>query len=78
MEKLHAFHKTRRGYITFGIIELAVAYVLASISIDTANMFAYVFTVVFLIGSISNFINAAKPPGKKAKSKLSEKKAHAR
>ncbi len=74
MEKLNAFHKTRQGYLAFGVIELVAAYILASISIDTANMFAYVFTAVFLIGSISNFINAAKP----RKAKASDKKAPAR
>lgn len=69
MEKLHAFHKTRRGYLTFGLAELVLLYPVASIALDTANMFAYFFSIVLLIGVIFNLINSVKLPPKKVKSK---------
>lgn len=69
MEKLQAFHKTKQGYITFGVVELILAYVLASIAIDTANMFAYVFSALMTIGAILNFISIIKSQPNKVKAK---------
>ncbi len=67
MEKLETFHKTRQGYIVFGGIELVLVYILASIAIDTANMFAYAFTIILSVGMLNNFYNAIKWRDKKAK-----------
>lgn len=70
MEKLQTFHKTKQGYIVFGLIELILLYIFASIAIDTANMFAYLASLVLFIGAILNFVNAAKSHNKKGKSKV--------
>lgn len=58
MEGLHEFHKTKRGYIIFGLLELIALYIFVSISIDTANMFAYAASIILLIGVIINIKNA--------------------
>lgn len=58
LEQLESFHKTRRGYLVFGVGELLFAYLFISIAIDTANLFAYVASVVLVIGGIMNLIKA--------------------
>lgn len=58
MDQLHAFHKTRNGYIVLVLVELALLYIVASIAIDTANMFAYFAGVALIIGIILNSKNA--------------------
>ena len=70
MDKLQAFHKTRQGYLAFAVVELVLAYILASIAIDTANMFAYVFAAILTVGALINVINAIKLHSKKGKSKV--------
>lgn len=60
MEKLQAFHNTRSGHITFGLVELALLYLCASIAIDTANMFAYLASILLAAGVVINFVNIFK------------------
>lgn len=67
MEQLKTFHKTRRGHITFGVAELVLVYIFASIAIDTANMFVYLATIVLFIGACINFITFDELKRKKAK-----------
>lgn len=55
--RLDHFHKTRRGYFMFGVAELILTYIFASIAIDTASMWAYLATLILLAGTVFNFIN---------------------
>ncbi|MGI9028111.1 MAG: hypothetical protein ACR2FM_04735 [Candidatus Saccharimonadales bacterium] len=75
MNKLHEFHKTRHGHITFGVAELVLVYIFASIAIDTASMWAYLAAIVLFIGACVNFI---KFDELKTKHPAKAKKAHAR
>lgn len=56
VRKLHRFHKSKTGYLTFGLIELVLAYIFWSIALDTANMWSYLTAVIFTIGAIMNLI----------------------
>ena len=58
MDELERFHKTRRGYITFGVGELLLAYLFASLAIDTASMFAYAAAFILIIGGAINLAKA--------------------
>lgn len=58
MQALHEFHKTKRGYIVFAVIELVLLCILVPIAIDTANMFVYAASVLLFIGIIINLKNA--------------------
>lgn len=71
MDKLEAFHKTKRGHLTFGFGELVLVYILGSIAIDTANMWAYLATILLFVGACHNFLKfnelkKSKPKGKQA------------
>lgn len=56
VKKLDAFHKTRLGYLIFGLIELAIAYGFVSLAIDRGNLLWYALTLLFLVGALQNFI----------------------
>lgn len=54
MKKLHNWHQTRVGLLFFGLIELAIAYGFASLSIDRGNLLWYLLTLIFLVGALHN------------------------
>lgn len=56
-DKLDKFHKTKSGYLVFALIELAIAYGFASLSIDRGNLWWYLLTLVFLIGFLQNIVH---------------------
>lgn len=58
IKELHRWHRTRVGMVFFGLMELIVAYLFASWAIDSANLWAYFFTFVFLLGGIQNLAKA--------------------
>jgi len=59
-KQLDKFHKTKLGFLVFGIVELIIAYGFASLSIDRGNLWWYLLTLIFLIGSIQNFVKLIK------------------
>jgi hypothetical protein len=56
VQKLDNFHKTRLGYLVFGLVELGLAYWFAILAIDSGSLWQYVLMVIFLIGSLQNFV----------------------
>lgn len=56
LKQLDAWHKTKTGLLVFGVIELAVAYGFAGLSIDRGNLWWYLLTLVFLVGALQNFV----------------------
>jgi hypothetical protein len=64
INRLDRFHKTPKGYLAFGLIELVLAYTFASIAIDSANMWAYLAAIILTIGALRNLFSvfSAKHP----------------
>ena len=56
LKQLDKWHKTRLGLLVFGLVELAIAYGFVSLSIDRGNLWYYLLTLVFLVGSLQNFV----------------------
>jgi hypothetical protein len=56
MKQLHAWHETKLGLTVFTIVELAIAYGFASLSIDRGNFLYYLLGLVFLFGALRNFV----------------------
>jgi hypothetical protein len=50
------WHKTKPGYAVIGVLELALAYVVGSRSIDTGSFWQYMFTIILFIGGLRNFV----------------------
>lgn len=56
MNRLDKWHKTKQGFAIFGLIELLLAYALASLAIDRGSLWWYLLAAIFLVGSLHNFI----------------------
>ena len=65
LNRINVFHKSSKGYLLFGAVELALAYLLASVAIDTANMWVYAGTLILLAGAFINFVNVFRAPKNK-------------
>lgn len=59
--RIDKFHKTNNGKLTFGVIELLVAYLLVSRAIDTGSLWQYLAFLLLFIGGFNNLIRAAWP-----------------
>jgi hypothetical protein len=57
INRLDRFHKTPKGYLAFGLIELVLAYIFASIAIDSANMWTYIAALILTIGALRNLFS---------------------
>ena len=78
VKKLHKFHQSKTGFLTFGLLELLLAYIFASFAIDTASMWTYLAAAIFSIGAILNFTNFFKSIHEKRSMKRKLKHAGAR
>lgn len=56
LQKLDTFHKTRLGYLVFGLIELAMAYGFANWALDTGSLVWWIVTAFLLLGVVQNFV----------------------
>jgi hypothetical protein len=56
LNKLDKWHKTKLGLLVFAIVELAITYGFASLSIDRGNLWWYLLTLIFLVGFLQNFV----------------------
>lgn len=56
MQQLAKWHDTKLGLLVFAVVELAVAYGFASLAIDRGNLWWYLLTLVFTIGSLQNIV----------------------
>lgn len=54
MKKLDRWHQTKLGRLVFAIVELAIAYGLASLAVDRGNLLWYLLTLLFVFGSLQN------------------------
>jgi hypothetical protein len=54
VESLHNWHQTRLGLLIFGVVELALAYVLAARAWDTGSWWEYLFAFISLVGGVQN------------------------
>ena len=57
IKQLDKWHKTKSGLLVFCLVELLIAYGFASLAIDRGNLWYYLLTLIFLVGSLQNFFN---------------------
>lgn len=58
VKKFDQWHKTRKGYVIMGILELVLAYIVGSRAIDTGSWWEYGLTVLLLVGGAQNLYHA--------------------
>jgi len=54
VNRLDKWHKTKSGLLVFCLVELLITYGLASWAINTGNLWYYLLTLVFLVGTLQN------------------------
>ena len=59
-DKLDHWHQTKPGYTTFGLLELALAYLFGSLAIDDGNLLVYLLAFILFVGGLNNLFRAFK------------------
>jgi hypothetical protein len=54
LQAIDKFHKTRAGYLVFGLVELALAAVVANAAFDSGNLWQWTVAFVGLFGFVQN------------------------
>lgn len=54
--RLESFHKTRGGYAVFGVVELGLAYLFASLAINSGSLWQWALALIMVIGFLQNFV----------------------
>lgn len=55
-QTIKKWHHTKLGLLVIIVVELILAYLFGSLSIDRGNLWWYLLTVAFLVGAINHFI----------------------
>lgn len=58
LEKLTHWQKSRFGYITEVVLDLALAYYLISLAIDSGRLIQYSLAILFLILAVRSLVKA--------------------
>ena len=53
--RIDKFHKTRPGYLVFGLVELAMAYGFVDWALDTGNWLWWIAAAFLVLGVLQNF-----------------------
>ncbi len=57
LQQLDKFHKTRIGYLVFGLVELAMSYGFASWALGDGSLLWWAIAFVLLFGALQNFVH---------------------
>jgi len=55
LQGLNEFHKSRVGYLVFGLVELALSYVFINLAIPSGDWWEWLLTLICLFGALQNF-----------------------
>lgn len=57
LDAFDTFHKSRLGHLVFGLVELALSYVVLLRAVDTGNLIIWTVVIILLVAAVHNFIN---------------------
>lgn len=58
LKQFDKWHKTRNGYIVVGVVELGLAYLFASLAIDSGRLLQWALSFLFLFGGAQNIVKS--------------------
>lgn len=64
LKKLDTWHKTRAGYLVFGLVGLGLAYLFISLAFSGGSLWYYLLTLIFVIGFLQNLVKLILMMGK--------------
>jgi len=56
LRKLDQWHKTKPGFLVFGLVELGSAYLAGSLAIDQGHLWQWALAIILVFGALSNFV----------------------
>ena len=56
LQTLDTWHKTRLGHLVFGLVELGLAYLFASLAIDSGSLWHWALAIIFAVGFLQNLV----------------------
>jgi hypothetical protein len=56
LRRLDQWHKTKPGFLVFGLVELGLAYLFGSLAIDQGQLWQWALTIILVFGALSNFV----------------------
>lgn len=56
-QSIDKFHKTRLGYVVFGLVELGLTLAVLNWSLDNGSLWLWLLTFIFLFGFVQNFVH---------------------
>ena len=56
LKQLDKFHRTRNGYIVFGLVELGLAYLFGSLAVNSGSVWQWTLTIILLVGFLQNLV----------------------
>ena len=54
LKRINNWHQTNFGLLAFAAAELGLAYIFVSLSVDRGDLWYYLLTLIFLVGSLQN------------------------
>lgn len=54
LRQLDTFHKTRTGYLVFGLIELGLSYLFFSVAINSGSLWQWALAIILFVGTLQN------------------------
>jgi len=55
VQAIDKFHKSRLGYLVFGLVELGLALLVMNKAIDNGNLLLWTLVLILLVGFLQNF-----------------------
>ena len=56
LASIDKFHKTRLGYLVFGLVELGLSYLFAIWAMDNGAWWEWLIAFIFLLGGLQNLV----------------------
>jgi hypothetical protein len=56
LEAIDKFHKTRLGYMVFGLVELGLSFAFANWALDNGSLLLWSLALIFAVGFAQNFV----------------------
>lgn len=56
IQALDTFHKTRPGYLVFGLVELGLAYLFVSLAINSGSLWEWALGIMLFVGGLHNLV----------------------
>lgn len=56
LQAIDKWHKTRLGHLVFGLVELGLAYLFASLAINSGSLWQWTLAFIFTVGFFQNVV----------------------